>query len=161
MHEDRLLEAGGYVLRTSRTDWSVQEVARTYWRLTEIENTFRVMKSDLGLRPVYHSNDDRIVGHLFITVLAYHVAHLVRTKLKNAGIHNSWDTIRNELNEIKRVTTKLPMSQTRALTLNVDQNLTPMLERVFEILGFSYDPDATRTKQVPMEPKTPKKLPDS
>ncbi len=161
MHEDRLLEAGGYVLRTSRTDWSVQEVARTYWRLTEIENTFRVMKSDLGLRPVYHSNDDRIVGHLFITVLAYHVAHLVRTKLKKAGIHNSWDTIRNELNEVKRVTTKLPMSQTRALTLNVDQNLTPMLERVFEILGFSYDPDATRTKQVPMEPKTPKKLPDS
>ncbi len=148
MHEDRLLVAGGYVLRTSRTDWSVQEVARTYGRLTEIENTFRVMKSDLGLRPVYHSNDDRIVGHLFITVLAYHVAHLVRTKLKKAGIHNSWDTIRNELNEIKRVTTKLPMSQTRALTLNVDQNLTPMLERVFEILGFSYDPDATRTKQI-------------
>ncbi len=120
------------------------------------------MKSDLGLRPVHHSNDDRIVGHLFITVLAYHVAHLVRTKLKKAGIHNSWDTIRNELNEVKRVTSKLPMSQTRALTLNVDQNLTPMLERVFEILGFSYDPDATRAKQVlPMEPKTPKKLPDS
>ena len=120
------------------------------------------MKSDLGLRPIYHSNDERIEGHLFITVLAYHVAQLVRTKLKKAGIHDSWNTIRNELNEIKRVTTKLPMSQTRALVLNIDQNLTPLSERVFEILGFSYDPDAIRTKELLSdESKTPKKPPDS
>ncbi len=162
VHRDRWSAAGGYVLRHSHVDWSLEKVARTYWRLTEIENTFRAMKSDLGLRPLYHSNDERIEGHLFITVLAYHVAHLVRSKLKKAGIHASWDTIRNKLNEVKRITTRLPMSQTRALILEVDQRLTPLLEQVFEILGFHYDPDATRTRQVLSDtPKTPSKPPDS
>ncbi len=60
----------------------METVARTYWLLAEIERTFRVMKTDLGLRPINHSKDERIEGHLFITVLAYHAAHLVRTKLK-------------------------------------------------------------------------------
>ena len=47
-HTRRTLASGGYVLRTSHTGWSVETIARTYWRLTEIESTFRVMKSDLG-----------------------------------------------------------------------------------------------------------------
>ncbi len=155
VHETRLLAAGGYVLRTSHTDWSVEDVARAYWRLTEIENSFRVMKSDLGLRPIYHSKDERIEGHLFITVLAYHVAHSVRTKLKKDGIHDSWDTIRNELNKVKRITTVLPKSRYRYILTNVDQDLTPRLEKIFLHLGFNYDPDATRTKQEYTDPKVP------
>ncbi len=159
VHEDRLLAAGGYILRTSLIDWPLEDVARAYWRLTEIENTFRVMKSDLGLRPIYHSKDERIEGHLFITVLAYHVAHSVRTKLKKDGIHDSWDTIRNELNKVKRITTVLPKSRYRYILTNVDQDLTPRLEKIFLHLGFNYDPDATRTKQEYTDPKVPPNQP--
>ena len=162
VHEEQCLSSGGYVLRTSHADWSVKEVAQTYWRLTEIESSFRVMKSDLGLRPLYHPRDDRIEGHMLITVLAYHVAHLVRTCLKEEGFHQSWDTIRKELNRVKRITTVLPMSQMRSLVLNVDQNLTPLLEQIFQALGYRYDPKATRTKEVYQKPKNvPPKPPDS
>ena len=43
---------GHYVLRTSHTEWSVEDTVRTYWRLTELEATFRSRKSELGLRPI-------------------------------------------------------------------------------------------------------------
>ena len=161
-HEQAWLASGGYVLRTSHANWPVKEVAQLYWRLTEIERVFRIMKSDLGLRPVFHSREDRIIAHLMITVVAYHVSHLVRTKLKRAGMHHSWDTIRKDLNKVKRITTELPMSQTRVLELKLDQNLPPLLQEIFRIMGYEYDPRATQTKQERIrQKKVPQKPPDS
>ena len=51
--------------------------------LTDIEDTFRSMKSELGLRPVYHQKEYRSDGHLFITVLAYHIVHAIRVHCEN------------------------------------------------------------------------------
>ncbi len=155
-HTRRTLASGGYVLRTSHTGWSVETIARTYWRLTEIERTFRVMKSDLGLRPIYHSKDERIEGHLFITVLAYHAAHLVRTKLKRHNIHDSWHTLRTRLNRAKRITTRMPKNKHRYLITNMDQDLTPFLLQLFACLGLKYDPKATKTvTEYVEEPSSP------
>ena len=64
---------------------------------SRIERTFRSLKSELGLRPIYHQKDDRIEAHLFLSVLAYYGVHVIRTKLKEAHIDDSWDTIRSEL----------------------------------------------------------------
>ncbi len=146
-HQKSTQAAGGYVLSTSHTTWSTKKIARTYWRLTEIEATFRVIKSDVGLRPIYHSNDERIEGHLFITVLAYHVSHLIRTILKANLIDESWDTLRFRLNQIHRITTVLPKSRHCYLVLRVDQKLTPFMQRITQCLGMSYNPAATRTKE--------------
>ena len=71
-HRRRALAVGGYILRTSHTDWTLEEVVRLYWRRTEIESAFRSMKSDLGMRPIYHSKDAHIEAHLFVTVLTYY-----------------------------------------------------------------------------------------
>lgn len=143
-HERRTRASGGYVLRTSRTDLSLEALARTYWRLNEIESTFRVMKSDLGLRPVYHSRDDQIEAHLFITVMAYHAAHFVRAQLKQHGIHDSWASIREELNNIRRITTRMVKNAYRYLITEVDQDLPPKAVKLFACLGFAYVPDTTR-----------------
>ena len=153
--EEQSSAAGGYVLLTSHTDWDVKKVACTYWRLTEIESTFRVMKSELGLRPLYHSRDDRIEGHMMITVLAYHFSHMVRTKLKKESLHHSWSTVRKELNKVKRITTILPMNPSRGFRVKVDQKLTPFTEQIFHAMGYTYNPDATREKQEYIRPKKP------
>ena len=50
------------VLRTSHTEWSAEDTVRTYWRLTELEATFRSLKSELGLRPIWHQLSKRIEG---------------------------------------------------------------------------------------------------
>jgi len=146
-YEDRQSAIGGYVLRTSLTDWEIQDIVRHYHRLTEIEATFRMMKSDLGLRPIYHKNDERIEGHMFITVLAYHAAHLARTLLKQNHIHHSWDTIRKHLNGIRRITTKLPKTKQSYLLTRMDEALSPFVEDIANCIDLNYDPNGTRTIQ--------------
>ncbi len=87
--------AGAYVLRTSHIDWDIETVLRTYWRITDIEATFKSLKSELGLRPIWHQLDRRIAAHLLITVLAYHAVHLIRTRLAVRGIHKGWASVRD------------------------------------------------------------------
>ncbi len=106
-HARKDARAGTYVLRTSHTDWDLERVARTYWQLTEIEATFRSLKSEIGLRPIWHAKQDRIRAHLFIAVLAYHAVHLLRRRLGAHGCHDSWETIRCKLANWMRLTTTL------------------------------------------------------
>ena len=65
--------------------------------LTDLESVFRSLKSELGLRPIYHQKGRRVVGHLFITVLAYSYVHMLRTTLKNNNISKSWNSLRDVL----------------------------------------------------------------
>ena len=95
--DTRDARAGHYVLRTSHTEWSVEETVRTYWRLTELEATFRSLKSELGLRPVWHQLSKRIEGHLFIAVLALYGVNVIRTRLAVHGINHKWATLRTKL----------------------------------------------------------------
>ena len=50
--------------------------------LTDVEDAFRCMKSELGLRPIYHQKETRCDAHIFITVLVYHFLHAIRFKLR-------------------------------------------------------------------------------
>jgi len=58
--------------------------------LTNLEDAFRYLKDELGLRPVHHQKESRSDGHLFITVLAYHLLISIQTKLRSSGIHMRW-----------------------------------------------------------------------
>lgn len=62
--------------------------------LTDLEAVFRSLKSERGLRPVFHHKEHRTEGHLFITVLAYQRVQAMRFKLNAAGEHASWDSLR-------------------------------------------------------------------
>lgn len=76
----------------------------TYTMLTDLEAVFRSLKTELGLRPVYHQTSDRVTGHLFITVLAYHLVHVLRLRLKEKGINETWKNLRRRLTSQNRVT---------------------------------------------------------
>ncbi|WP_342455466.1 IS1634 family transposase, partial [Aquabacter sp. P-9] len=88
---------GVYCLRSNETGWDEEKLWRTYTMLTDLESVFRSLKSELGLRPVYHSTEERADGHLFITVLAYQAVQVLRTKLKKADIHDSWASLRETM----------------------------------------------------------------
>jgi transposase len=82
---------GLYVLRTNRQELKEEQIWNIYNTLTDIEDAFRCMKSELGFRPIHHQTELRTDGHIFITVLAYHLLHSIRFKLKRQGIHlTSW-----------------------------------------------------------------------
>jgi hypothetical protein len=88
---------GVYCLRTNEADWDEATLWRTYTMLTDLEAVFRSLKSELGLRPIFHRKTDLVSGHLFISVLADHLVHTIRFQLKAADIHLGWDGIRRAL----------------------------------------------------------------
>ena len=78
-------------------DWDPPRLAETYWRLNEVGATFRSLKGEIGLRPIWHAKHARIRAHLFLAVLAYHGVHLLRTLPQRKGIRTSRAGIRNPL----------------------------------------------------------------
>jgi transposase len=95
---------GCYVLRTDRMELTDREIWETYVMLTRVESAFRSMKSSLGLRPNFHQNEERADAHMFISVLAYHVLHVIEHKLHQCGDHRTWATIREILSTHQRLT---------------------------------------------------------
>jgi transposase len=66
-----LARDGVYLLRSNQAGWSATEFWETYMQLTAVEHAFRVLKSHLLLRPVWHHYSGRVEAHIFICVLAY------------------------------------------------------------------------------------------
>lgn len=89
--------SGRYYIRSSRTDLNEKEIWKLYVTLTGIEDSFRSLKSELGMRPVYHYVERRIKAHIFITVLAYHLLNAIRFRLRAAGYLMRWSTVRARL----------------------------------------------------------------
>jgi transposase len=69
--KDALRRDGAYLLRSNQAGWSAQQFWETYIQLTVVERAFRVLKSDLLLRPIWHQYSGRTQAHVFICVLAY------------------------------------------------------------------------------------------
>jgi len=89
-----LTDPGVYCLRTNELNWDEATLWRTYTMLTDVEAVFRSLKSELGLRPIYHHKEERTEGHLFITVLAYQAVQVIRQRLKSADINLNWKSLR-------------------------------------------------------------------
>ena len=130
---------GVYCLRTNIPDWSEEHLWTTYIMLTEIEATFRSLKTDLGLRPVFHHKEDRVTGHLFITLLAYHLVHTLRYQLKQQGIHLSWDSIRNIMSTQQRITLILPTDDKITIHLRTTTQVEARQKQLYTALGIKAD----------------------
>ena len=134
---------GVYCLRTSHADWDESLLWNTYTMLTDLEAVFRSLKSELGLRPIHHQITDRVAGHLFITVLAYHLVHTIRFKLKQKKISSSWSSIRKLLSTQCRVT--VSMLCRNGSTVHVRKSTRPEQgqQEVYSALGIKSHPGQT------------------
>ncbi|RPJ51801.1 MAG: IS1634 family transposase [Acidobacteria bacterium] len=85
---------GCYVLRTERQHLQAEEIWELYMTLSQAEDGFKALKGDLGLRPNYHQLEERVDGHVFISVLAYQLLRYVLRCLEEQHDHRSWTTIK-------------------------------------------------------------------
>ena len=131
---------GVYCLRTNLLDWDAQKLWQTYSTLTDVESVFRSFKGELGLRPVFHQNENRADGHLFITVLAYQCVQVIRKTLKAVAIHDSWATLRNTMAVQQRVTASMQRSDGRSVHVRKSTKAEPALMRIYQALGISPAP---------------------
>jgi len=138
--EQKDQHGGVYCLRTNIKNWSEEQLWTTYMMLTGIEATFRSLKTDLGLRPVYHQKEDRVTGHLFITLLAYHLVHTLRYQLKQQGIHLSWVSIRNLMSSQQRLMITLPTDDSKTIHLRTTTQAEARQKQIYAALSIKSDP---------------------
>jgi len=129
---------GNYLLKTNRKGLEQAEIWNLYVMLTRIENAFRDLKSYLGLRPNYHQKEQRVDGHIFISILAYHMLHSIEHTLRQKGNHSRWATIRRLVSTHNYSTIQLPT--TKGTVINVRKAGVPEAVHidVYNKLGIDY-----------------------
>ena len=140
----QLTHPGVYCLRTNELRWDAATLWQTYIQLTDLEAVFRSLKSELGLRPVYHHKEDRADGHLFITVLAYQAVQVLRRKLKLQGVNASWTSLREIFAAQQRVTATFTQKDGRTLHVRKTTLAEPKLQSLYAALSLSATPVGTR-----------------
>jgi len=140
----QLTHPGVYCLRTNELRWDAATLWQTYIQLTDLEAVFRSLKSELGLRPVYHHKENRADGHLFITVLAYQAVQVLRRKLKLQGINDSWLSLREIFSGQQRVTATFTQKDGRTLHVRKTTVAETKLRNLYDALNLSATPGGTR-----------------
>jgi transposase len=97
---------GKFVLRTN-TEFTAEEVARTYKGLWRVERTFREQKSTLEVRPIFHHRDDTSIGHIVAGFLALRLEVDLQRRLEDKGIEVSWPTLMRDLGQVHAVHVEL------------------------------------------------------
>ena len=139
---------GVYMLRTNQVDWDDEQLWRTYTMLTDLEAVFKSLKSELGMRPVYHRKQHRCDGHLFITVLAYQGVQVIRKHLKEKGYNQSWTSLKDIFEVQRRLTMTFKQKDGRALHIRKATNPEQDLQQIYQDLGLSMQPGGIKRMSV-------------
>lgn len=102
------LSDGCYLLRTNVRDWTDEELWKAYIQLTEAEAAFRIHKSDLSIRPIWHQKEDRVLAHILVCFLAYVLWKTLSQFCGRAGLGDEPRRVLDELSEIRLVDVVLP-----------------------------------------------------
>lgn len=135
---------GVYCLRSNILDLDAETLWRTYITLTDVEAVFRSLKSELGLRPIFHHKQRRADGHLFISVIAYQAVQLLRTRMKRAGASDSWTSIRHALRSLQRTTTTFTRKDGRTLHVRKTALADDQQAVIYHAMGITAPPRNVR-----------------
>jgi hypothetical protein len=102
------LSDGCYLLRTNVRDWTDEELWKAYIQLSEAESAFRIHKTDLSIRPIWHHKADRVEAHILVCFLAYVLWKTLGGMCQAAGLGSEPRRILDELSEIRAVDVVLP-----------------------------------------------------
>ena len=154
-------KAGIYFLRTSLNEQDEQTLWTIYNTIREIEYTFRVLKTDLDLRPIYHKTDEAAMAHLHLGILAYWVVNTIRHQLKQKGIHSDWREIVRIMNTQKIVTTSVV--NIKEETISIRQCTVPnqSVKQIYQTLNYKAAPFVRKKSVVPPNINLKKSIPES
>ena len=128
--------AGCYLLRSNVANWTEAELWRTYTQLTEAEAAFRIQKSDLSIRPVWHQREDRVRAHIFVCFLGYALWKTLEQWQSHAGLGNSPRNILDELRQVQSADVVLPTVDGRELKVRCVITPSPAQAVLLDRLGI-------------------------
>jgi transposase len=130
------LSEGTYILRSNVPEWTDEELWKTYTQLTEAEAAFRIHKSELAIRPIWHQKAERIKAHILVCFLGYALWKTLQQWQSRAGLGDSPRTILTELSRITAADVVLPLADGSARELRIrcvvrpDRSQAILLERL-------------------------------
>jgi transposase len=142
------LSEGVYILRTNIADWTDEELWNTYTQLTEAEAAFRIQKSDLAIRPIWHHKESRIKAHILVCFLGYALWKTLQQWQSRAGLGHSPRTILEEFSRIQAADIVLPLADRSKRELRIrcvvrpDREQTILLQHLGLILPERLRPPA-------------------
>lgn len=135
-HWKRMTE-GHYMLRSNISDWNAQDLWRAYIHLTDAEEAFKIHKSDLHLRPVWHQKDDRIKAHVFVCFIAFVLWKTFGLMCKNAGLGDEPRRVFAEIKRICMVDVVLTTTEGEELKIRTVPRPEKPLQILLHRLGFN------------------------
>jgi transposase len=119
----RALDTGGsYILRTNWSEADPKTLWNTYIQLTEVEDSFRTIKHDLGMRPIFHQKQDRTQAHILVCFLSLTLWRTLQQWMKASGLGTAPRKLIEEIREIKSLDVLMP---TRDKTIRLRVVATP------------------------------------
>ncbi len=148
-------DLGKYFLRTDLDMKDEVLVWNVYNTIREIEGTFRTLKTDLDLRPIYHKNDDSTIAHLNLGLLSYWLVNTIRCKLKSTGINSNWKELTRIGNTQKVISTSGYNKSNKKITVRKCSEPEEKLRMIHKALNIRPRP-FTKLKSVVHKPKLKK-----
>jgi hypothetical protein len=108
--------------------------------IRDIESTFRTLKTDLDLRPVFHKTDDACMAHLHLGLMAYWVVNTVRHQLKAAGINSQWTETVRVMNTQKCVTAVMTNNRQEYISIRCCSRPTLKVAMIYDALKLKHAP---------------------
>jgi transposase len=108
---------GAYLLRTNLKAGMAADFWKKYMQLTEVEASFRTLKSELAIRPLFHQLEKRVKAHVLVAFLGYALLVTLKHLLKRAGSEHSPAKVLKRLSELYSVDIVLPTIEGREIFL--------------------------------------------
>jgi hypothetical protein len=131
---------GRYLLRTNLDARDPELIWRCYMQLVLVEEAFRTLKGDLGLRPIYHQNPERIEAHLFIAFLAYCLMITLRQQLRAVAAGLMPRVVFEKLATLQLLDVSVPTTDGRELLLVRHTEPTRDVALLLDLLGLQLPP---------------------
>ena len=131
---------GKYFLRTSLDEKTEENIWQFYNVIRTVEETFKTLKLDLNIRPVYHKSDEGAKAHLHLAILAYWVVSITKYQLKQQGINLRWNELLRIMGAQQRVTVTAEQSNGRKISIRKSTRPEAKLEAIQSALGITPKP---------------------
>ena len=146
-------DAGVYFIRTNIEKPDESTIWKIYNTIRDIEATFRVLKTDLSMRPVYHQKDENSVAHIFLAIIAYMIVATIRYKLKVKGIKHDWQNIVRIMNTQKLVTTSALDKKDEKIYIRTCSRPSSKAQEIYRAMKFKEVPFYRKKFVLPQQPK--------
>ena len=142
-------ECGVYFLRTSLKEKEEQLIWTIYNCIRNIESSFRTLKTDLDLRPIFHQTDIATQAHLNLGLLSYSIVNTIRHQLKQSNIHSQWREVVRVMNTQKCTTTTMLNSREQMISIRKCSEPEEKAKQIYDALKFKHAPFVRKKSVVP------------